>query len=190
VIAAARQATPSVTRIVGGESQELQLPLRNPPPPDEARALLEQCRRERDEKWAGASYGWRQLLDGAVEWAERVVALSEADASGATVPYEVQAVRIGDFAIVALDGEVFVEYALALRQDSPFAWTAVAAYSNGNVGYVPTAAAFGRGGYEVDTAIRYYGTLRLLPDCERLILETARTLLHRLHVGDTSRLDR
>ncbi len=36
-------------------------------------------------------------------------------------------------------------------------------------------------GYEVDTAIRYYGTLRLAPECERLILESAARLLTRLH---------
>jgi hypothetical protein len=34
--------------------------------------------------------------------------------------------------------------------------TLIAAYANGNLGYVPDTAAYERGGYEVDSAHYYY----------------------------------
>jgi len=171
------QATPTKTTTVAGHAETIPLHLEDPPSVEDARGLLNECRRERDTKWEHANYGWRQVLAGNVAWAERLVTLAEEGATNLTAPYEVQVVRIGDFAVVGLDGEVFVEYALRLRRESPFSWTAVAGYTNGNIGYVPTAAAFAQGGYEVDTAIRYYGTLRLRPDCESSILTTAGSLL-------------
>ncbi len=158
-------------------SETLQLPLFDPPPVDEARATAEQIRRERDEKWDGANYGWRILLDGLVDWAQSVLELAEAGATDLTRDFEVQAVRVGDFGIVGLPGEVFVEYALNIDRDSPCRLTAVPAYTNGNIGYVPTAAAYPEGGYEVETAIRYYGTMMLRPESEQIILRSAQELL-------------
>jgi hypothetical protein len=55
--------------------------------------------------------------------------------------YEIQAFRIGDFALVALDGTVFVEAQLRLKMESPAARTFVANMSNGYAGYVPTPRA-------------------------------------------------
>ena len=63
-------------------------------------------------------------------------------------PAEVQVLRIGDLAIVGLPGEFFVEFGLALKQHSPARLTFIAGLANGSLGYVPTAAAFGQGGYE------------------------------------------
>lgn len=61
---------------------------------------------------------------------------------------EVQVLAIGDFAVVGLPGEIFVEFGLGLRQGSPFATTAVTGLANGADGYIPTAKAFDEGGYE------------------------------------------
>jgi hypothetical protein len=58
------------------------------------------------------------------------------------------AVRLGDAAIVFLPGEPFVEIALAIREASPFDFTAVAGYADGYIGYIPTDRAFRNGGYE------------------------------------------
>lgn len=62
---------------------------------------------------------------------------------------EVQAIRIGDVAIVSFPGEPFVELGLAVKQFSPAALTIIAGYANDPIGYVPTDEAFDEGGYEV-----------------------------------------
>ena len=174
---AADAASTETTAEVGAAAEVLQLPRFDPPPVDEARAALEQLRRDRDQGWNEANYGWRILLDGLVDWGEQMLELSEKGATKLTVDFEVQAMRIGDFGVVGLPGEVFVEYALNIAGDSPCRLTAVPAYTNGNIGYVPTASAYASGGYEVVTAIRYYGTTMLTPECEQIVLDSAQRLL-------------
>ncbi len=61
---------------------------------------------------------------------------------------EVQALRVGEAAIVALPGEIFVELGLAIKARSPFAPTLLAELANDYIGYVPTTKAFHEGGYE------------------------------------------
>lgn len=58
------------------------------------------------------------------------------------------AIRIGDLGIVFLPGEPFVEIALDIEKRSPFVNTIVVAYSENNIGYIPTTAGLERGGYE------------------------------------------
>ncbi len=66
--------------------------------------------------------------------------------------YEIQALRVGDLALVTLMGEPFVEGQLRLKLESPAPYTFVAHFCNGYAGYVPTAEAFARGGYETRTS--------------------------------------
>lgn len=72
--------------------------------------------------------------------------------------YEIQALRLGEAAIVALPGEPFVEGQLALKIASPAYPTYVAHCATQYVGYIPTAAALPRGGHEAHT--RYWAKLR------------------------------
>ena len=67
----------------------------------------------------------------------------------------ITALALGDIAIVVLPGEVFVEHGLAIRAGSPFETTIVAAYNDNTIQYVPTAAAFPDGEYEVHGGWRY-----------------------------------
>jgi hypothetical protein len=59
------------------------------------------------------------------------------------------ALRIGRAALVFLSGEPFVEIGLAIGKASPFALTAVVAYAEDYIGYIPTDRAFRNGGYEI-----------------------------------------
>jgi neutral ceramidase len=165
---------------VGSVSEVVELPLQDPPPLGEAQATLASAVRERDANEATDNHGMKLTRQGLVDWAERLVALAEAGATHLTQPFEIQALRIASVAIVGLPGEVFVEYQHQIKACSPFAQTFVLAYTNGNIGYVPTEAAFPQGGYEVDSAIKYYGTTMLTPECERVIVSRACELLRRL----------
>lgn len=64
---------------------------------------------------------------------------------------EVQALSVGELAIVAMPGEPFAEIGASVRERSPFAYTMFCGYSDGVGGdYVPTADEYQHGGYEVE----------------------------------------
>jgi neutral ceramidase len=62
---------------------------------------------------------------------------------------EIAALGIGDAAFLFLPGEPFVEIGLAIRENSPYSFTAVIGYAEDWIGYIPTDQAFGEGGYEL-----------------------------------------
>ncbi len=74
-------------------------------------------------------------------------------------PYPVQVVRFGDaVTMVALGGEVVVDYALRLKKElaGPAVW--VAGYSNDVMGYIPSVRVLKEGGYEGGGAMRFSTT--------------------------------
>jgi hypothetical protein len=76
----------------------------------------------------------------------------------AAQPDPIQTWRIGrDLALVALGGEVVVDYALRLRRDYPDLRVWAAGYSNDVFGYVPSSRVLAEGGYEGGDAMVYYG---------------------------------
>ena len=91
--------------------------------------------------------------------------------------YLVQAVRLGDqLLMVALAGEVVVDYSLRLKEelDAPIVW--VAGYSNDVFGYVPSLRVLQEGGYEGGGAFRYTAFPGPFAESvEERILETVRT---------------
>jgi hypothetical protein len=79
---------------------------------------------------------------------------------------EIQSVRLGDCAFVGLPGEVFTEFGLQIKAESPFEETFIVELANGAHGYIPTRAAFEHGGYEA----RLGYTSRLVPEAgERMV---------------------
>jgi neutral ceramidase len=60
-------------------------------------------------------------------------------------------------AIIGLPGEIFAETALAVRMALGGRPALVLGFAEGNPGYIPPAAEYAFGGYEVDEAHRYYG---------------------------------
>jgi hypothetical protein len=65
------------------------------------------------------------------------------------IPAEVQVMRIGDVALVALPGEPFAELGLTIKQRSPAPYTFVVGYANDWIGYLTPPLAWEQGGYEV-----------------------------------------
>jgi hypothetical protein len=69
--------------------------------------------------------------------------------------YPVQVVRFGDVVtLVALGGEVVVDYSLRLKREIPGAGTWVAGYSNDYCGYIASTRVLREGGYEGGDANR------------------------------------
>ncbi len=72
--------------------------------------------------------------------------------AGDTMTTEIQALRAGDLAIIALPGELFSEFTAKLRSLSPTPHTLVVSIANDAVGYLPTAEAIAQGAYETENA--------------------------------------
>ncbi|WP_206610884.1 hypothetical protein [Mariniphaga sediminis] len=58
---------------------------------------------------------------------------------GKTIDFEIQCLKIGDMVLVTFPGEPVAQIGLNIKELSPFPNTFVTAYSNGDVGYSPTA---------------------------------------------------
>lgn len=69
--------------------------------------------------------------------------------AGTVLPIEVQAIRLGNTALVGIPVEPFAEIGVAVKQASPFATTFFSGYTNGAEYYMPAAYAYEEGGYEV-----------------------------------------
>jgi len=75
-------------------------------------------------------------------------AVNAAERPEDTITVQLQAIRIGDFAICGIPFEVFVEIGLDLKKRSPFPQTMVVGLANGRHGYLPTLEQHPLGGYE------------------------------------------
>ncbi len=93
---------------------------------------------------------------------------------------EVQALAIGDIAIVSAAAEPFV----AVKAVSPFAQTFFADYTNGCVGYVPTADAYPHRGYEVAEAhIGYRLPAPVAPEAEGMLVRACIDALRQVNAA-------
>ncbi len=164
------------------KSVELSLALDGPPPLDQARSELLKAEQEYEAKAKPLHLYYR------LEWARDVLRrveastrrVEEGDALN-VVAAPVQALRVGDAAVVAIPGEQFVEIALRIKAASPARQTLVAAYANSaNIGYVPIREAYPQMGYEVYGAHMWYGLFRLAPGAAEAIAGAASSLLKQL----------
>ena len=74
----------------------------------------------------------------------------------ADYPYPVQVIRIGSsVTMIALGGEVVVDYGLRLKREihDPFVW--MAGYSNDVMTYIPSLRVLKEGGHEAGDAMKW-----------------------------------
>jgi hypothetical protein len=118
------------------------------------------------------------LLDARYPWRSVV---RQAEEGATQIGMEIQALRLGECAIVAHAAETFSELGAAIRQSSPATPTLFSGYSNGCVGYLPTAEAHAAGGYEVEiTPYVYHLSGLLAPDAGERAVQRSLKLLHNL----------
>lgn len=124
----------------------------------------------------GASAGARWWNAARLRRAKRALAALDGGEPLSPVEAELGALRLGDAVLVTNPAELFCEIGMAIKRASPFTWTAVAAYTDGAIGYVPTPGAYPEGGYEVThacfvgpeaAAIIEAASVRLLQDLAR-----------------------
>jgi hypothetical protein len=93
------------------------------------------------------------------------------------VQAEIQAIRIGEFVLATFPGEPFAEVGLHIKKQSPFPKTFVAGYSNGHVGYAPTADCYGQQAAYEDALTQ------LAPEWQEMYERKALELVGRLQAG-------
>ncbi len=106
-------------------------------------------------------------------WPEVLSAYTRTTNNGThLVRLPVRFLRINDdIAIWSLPVELFCEISNEIRDRSPFPYTFYYGYTNGWLGYLPTAAEWKHGGYEIEVVCPY------TPDAERHVKEGVLTYL-------------
>jgi hypothetical protein len=97
-------------------------------------------------------------------------------------PYPVQAITLGkDVTLVALGGEVVIDYCLRVKKEYGAKGIMVAGYSNDVMSYIPSARILKEGGYEAEDSMIYYGLPgRYADDVEDRIFDSLHKLMPRV----------
>ena len=126
---------------------------------EQAQAVLAYWQRTLEERLAGDALDWEVRAAQKYEhWARNLVAAAED--GHPTHPLHLQAIRVNDVVLCALDMEVFFETGLAIRERSPLPDTFVLGYSNGLYGYLPRGEDYPDGGWKIDES---YAVPDLIP---------------------------
>ena len=101
-----------------------------------------------------------------------------------TYPYSIGLVKFGgDLMLVALSGEVVVDYSIRLKRElghKSKLW--IAAYANDVFAYIPSRRVLDEGGYEPDTSMHYYGlTGPWAPEAEDILVGKVHQMFNAVH---------
>jgi neutral ceramidase len=136
--------------------------------------------REDDDDRAVVDYCTKRIKDAAAARSVietfRAMRRKLASRQGETRRTWVQALRIGDVAIVGVPGEFFTALGEEIKRRSPFRYTCVFELANDYIGYIPDRPGYERGGYQVWTGLHSY----LEPGTGEQIVAEAVELLGRL----------
>jgi hypothetical protein len=123
---------------------------------------------------------WGDKYRCAVEqWRSSLVAAAHAGHAIDHRDAELFALRLGDVILVGANAEVFSEFTDWLRAGTKQK-VYVIGYANGDMGYLPTQAAYAEGGYEVEVAHLFYGGLRPKAGGLELLAREAKALLQQI----------
>ncbi len=113
----------------------------------------------------------------AVGRAQAMLRLIEERRIPRSLSYPVQVVKIGPMGLVALGGEVVVQYCLRLRKELQAPNLMVLGYSNDVMCYIPDAKESAEGGYEgKDSFIYYEQPAPLAPKAEEEVVTAVKSL--------------
>ena len=93
--------------------------------------------------------------------------------------FALQALAIGEVALIGYPCEVFFEIGETVAAASPFDRTLTVTHAGGWNGYIPTADAYPDGGYEIDIARANHMGLKILPESEAIMVEESLKALGR-----------
>lgn len=182
-----RRLEPQPAQSVASAGRDVRFPLKRVPTEEEVLGELATYRAQFAEaERRGATRAELNPIDYHVLWAEDALRQIREGSASIEVDAYLQAIRIGGCLIGTAPGEVFSEIAVAVKEASPVGreHTMFAGYTNGSVSYLPCAAEYPYGGYEVDYAHHSYGLVeQVAPETERVIVEGNLDLLQQVHAS-------
>lgn len=126
-----------------------------------------------DDEIAGRVRGAQRFIDPAIYDRTIPLIVQRIGEQNGAHPAEVQALFLGDWAVVGMPAELFVELGLRIKERAHPLHALVSSCTNGRVGYVPTGAAFAHGGYETT----FGPSSMLAPQAGDLLVEAAARLV-------------
>jgi len=153
------------------EERTVEMPLRGPRPAEAIETEIAEWDGKLSAAKAAGDMGAILNAEGMLAYCRMEKELSESDRASHTMPFPIQVLSIGGARFIGLPAEVFVQYALDfdVQTDQP---VFPLGCTNGALNYLPTAADYAYGGYEVEHAHRYYNSLMFAPECEQLVRQT------------------
>ena len=136
------------------------------------------AKRALQDKKSLAEWGdkYRRVVE---HWRSSLIAEIQAGRSNSHRDAELFAVCIGDIVLLGANAEVFSEFTDWLRRGSEKKVYLIG-YANGDMGYLPTRAAYAEGGYEVEVAHLFYGGFRPKAGALELLEQESADLLRKL----------
>lgn len=167
VTSALDSAQPHLVRRVKGLRSEFPFTVRQFDEAADEKAVSDYCtRRIKDPKAAEYTIG-----------VFRAMRKELAPRRGETRKTWVQAIQIGDTAVVGVPGECFTILGEEIKRRSPFRYTFVFELANDYIGYIPDRKGHALGGYQTWTGLHSY----LEPGTGEAIVAESVKLLERLH---------
>ena len=167
--------------VLRAATETVTIPLMPLPDLADVSALREEYEATLREARASGDYGRVKVANYHAGWARRIESQLENGTAPTTVSGAVHAVRIGDGVIVTGPGETFTEYGISVKERSPGAPTLYAGYTNGLLGYLPTAVESQHKGYEAGYGYKSVGLPSLFdPSVEQILVESGVRLAERL----------
>jgi hypothetical protein len=164
-------ATPRPVARVAGLRKELTLKVREFDDSADDAAVVAYCEKRMPKEWAEKTVGiFRDMRK------------SLAPRRGQDRKTWVQAIVVGDIALVGVPGEFFTYLGQEIKRRSPYRDTFVFELANDYVGYIPDARGFDKGGYQVWTGLHSF----LARGSGEAIVDASVELLDRLHDGQSA----
>jgi hypothetical protein len=167
-----RDATPEPEPepVVRVRSREAPLPLLPQPPLAEAQERVDAAQARLDDARRNGAAAEIEAATFATKRANMALSRARTYGGPEAFPVVLHLLQIGPAVFVGTEGEPFAEIGLEIKSQSPFPGTWFGGYTGGWAGYIPTADAYPRAGYEVDTS-------PFAPEAaERLVSETVAAL--------------
>jgi neutral ceramidase len=168
---AIRQSQPCSVERLKVLSREVMMPMRQLPTLEEARQRLTQAESKLKRSQEQGMHG-PELRQVVTEYYGSRSALKHVEhGAPPNIKARLQAIVLGNTALLSLPGELFVTLGQRIKSSSPYDLTLLVGYANDYIGYIPSQQAYEEQGYEVRKTLLAPGAGEYLADAAVKLLK-------------------